>query len=121
MNYVLLKNYDHYFIVNDDANSIVGRVRPLNGKNGPFRVSAELVPDDCPNDVAAVVDLIEEAIPALVAYYEKNPPYWECKTATQYEKWTHLALLRIEQDDGGGMVSLSRWLPNVAGREVCRV
>jgi hypothetical protein len=74
MNYVLLKSYGHYIIVNDDANLIVGRVRPLNGKNGPFHVSADLVPDDCPNDVAGVVDSIEEAIPALVAYYEKNRP-----------------------------------------------
>jgi hypothetical protein len=105
MNYVLLKSYGHYIIVNDDANLIVGRVRPLNGKNGPFHVSADLVPDDCPNDVAGVVDSIEEAIPALVAYYEKNRPRWECKTATQYEKWTQLALLRIEQDDRGGWLA----------------
>ena len=32
MNYVILKNYDHYAIVNDDADFIVGRVYPLDGQ-----------------------------------------------------------------------------------------
>jgi hypothetical protein len=97
MNYVLLKNYDHYAIVNDDADFIAGRVRPLNGGNGPFRITADLVPDDCASDVIAVVDLIEEAIPALAVYYEKNPPRWECRTATRYVKLTQFAVLRVEQ------------------------
>ena len=36
MNYVILKNYDHYAIVNDDADFIVGRVYPLDGHRGRF-------------------------------------------------------------------------------------
>jgi hypothetical protein len=32
MKYLLLKNYDHYAIVNDDADFIVGRVCPLDGR-----------------------------------------------------------------------------------------
>jgi hypothetical protein len=100
MNYVLLKNYDHYAIVNDDADFIVGRAYPTNGREGPFRVVADLTPDDCDNDQVAVVSSIEEAVPALAAYYEKNPPPWESKTAARYEKWTQFALLRVEHDRG---------------------
>lgn len=33
MNYVILKHYDHYAIVNDDADFIVGRVYPLMAKD----------------------------------------------------------------------------------------
>jgi hypothetical protein len=32
MTFLLLKNHDHYAIVNDDADFIVGRVYPLNGR-----------------------------------------------------------------------------------------
>jgi hypothetical protein len=42
MRFVLLKNYDHYVIVNDDADFIAGRVYPLNGREGPYRVRAEV-------------------------------------------------------------------------------
>ena len=72
MNYVILKNYDHYAIVNDDADFIVGRVYPLDGQEG-FRVSADL-PSDCECDDVAVVPTLDDAIPALAAYYERNQP-----------------------------------------------
>ncbi len=98
MNYVILKNYDHYAIVNDDADFIVGRVYPLDGQG--FRVSADL-PSDCECDEVAVVQSLDDAIPALAAYYERNPPRWQRETATRYVKFTQFALLRVEQDEGG--------------------
>ena len=74
MNYVILKHYDHYAIVNDDADFIVGRVYPLDGQG--FRVTADLALDWESGDVA-VVQTIDDAIPALAAYYERNPPQWQ--------------------------------------------
>lgn len=44
MTFLLLKHYDHYAIVNDDADFIVGRVYPLNGRQGPYRVTADVGP-----------------------------------------------------------------------------
>lgn len=97
MKYLLLKNYNHYAIVNDEADFIVGRVQPLNGIHGPFRVEADLVSlgKDCE---VAIVCTLEEAVPKLADYYEKNPPQWERHNPMLYEKWTLFALLRIEQD-----------------------
>ena len=43
MTFVLLKRYDHYAIVNDDADFIAGRVYPLNGQEGPYRVTALII------------------------------------------------------------------------------
>lgn len=92
--YLLFKNYNHYAIVNDEADFIVGRVQPVNGVHGPFRVEADL----SSLDEVAIVNTLEEAIPKLAAYYEKNPPKWERHNPMLYEKWTLFALLRIEQD-----------------------
>ena len=44
MTFLLLKNYDHYVIRNDDADYIVGRVYPLNGLQGPYKVIAHVGP-----------------------------------------------------------------------------
>ena len=39
-----VKKYDHYVIVNDDADFIVGNVYPRNGQEGPYRVTADVGP-----------------------------------------------------------------------------
>src|SRR4051812_6879768 len=54
MNYVLVSYQDHYAILNDDADFIVGRARPSSGQQGPFRVTADLAPDSESDDVAVV-------------------------------------------------------------------
>ena len=46
MSFVLLKNYNHYVIVNDDADFTVGSVHPLNERQGPYRVRAHVGPAD---------------------------------------------------------------------------
>jgi hypothetical protein len=102
MKHLLLKNYDHYAIVNDDADFIVGRAYPLDGQG--FRVCADLAPD-WSDGVVAVVQSLDGAIPALAAYYEQNPAQWQRETATRYAKFTQFAFLRVEQDKEG------RWRP----------
>jgi len=105
MNYVLLRNYDHHAIVNDDANFIVGRAYPVNGREGPFRVVADLAPDDCESHTVAVVNLIEEAVPALTAYYDRNPPRWERENSAKTAKYTQFAFLKVEQDNQGNWLA----------------
>jgi len=79
MKYILQKYNDDewYVIVNDDSDYAVGYVRPLQLGSGPYRV------EDDEGDEIAAVNLIDEAIPTLVAYYEKNPPRWERESETQ--------------------------------------
>jgi hypothetical protein len=103
MNYLLFKNYDHYAIVNDDADFIVGRVRPLDGREGPFSVEAALAPDECDSEIT-IVNSVEEALPALASFYEKNLPQWRRESATRWVELTQFANLRIEQD------KLGNWL-----------
>jgi hypothetical protein len=98
MNYVILKHYDHYAIVNDDADFIVGRVYPVDGQG--FRVTADLAPDWESGDVA-VVQTIDDAIPALAAYYERKPPQWQRWNAIKHAKFTQFAILWVEQDEQG--------------------
>ncbi|WMT75426.1 hypothetical protein [Bradyrhizobium sp. Ash2021] len=103
-NYLLFRNYDHYAIVNDDADFIVGRVRPLNGREGPFSVEADLAPDECDSEIAVVQSLVD-AIPVLAAYYERNPPRWQRQGAARFVKLTQFALLRVERDKRGNWLA----------------
>jgi hypothetical protein len=104
MKHVLMKHYDHYAILNDDADFSVGRVYPLDGGRG-FRVTADLAPDDCDDDTVAIVRSLGDAVQTLAAYYKRNPPRWERESATRYTEWTQFALLAVEQDQRG------YWLP----------
>ena len=78
MKYLLQKySNDEYDILNDDADSRAGSVYALKlGAGGPgysVRMSASTR-----NEFAEiVVKSIDEAIPALAAYSEANPPRWE--------------------------------------------
>jgi hypothetical protein len=82
------------------AGNTVTRGWAPNGQQGPFRVTADLAPDWESGDVA-VVQSLDDAIPALAAYYERNPPRWQRETAARHVKFTQFALLRVEQDEGG--------------------
>ena len=44
---------------------------------------------------------LDDAIPALVVYYEKTPPQWKRESATRYRNLTQFGLLRVEQDQPG--------------------
>jgi hypothetical protein len=101
MSFVLLKNYDHYVIVNDDADFIVGSVHPLSGRQGPYRVRAHVGPMDRETTEAGVVNSLNDAMPAFLAYYEKYPPRWD-RLHNSYLKFTLFVILRVEQDQLGG-------------------
>jgi hypothetical protein len=100
MTFVLLKNYDHYVIVNDDADLIAGRVYPLNGLQGPYRVRADVRPLDRETTEAGIVNSLNDAIPAFLAYCEKYPPRWGW-VHSEYWKDTLHVFLRVEQDQQG--------------------
>lgn len=111
MNCVSIKYGDHYAILDDDADFIVGRVHPLD--QGGFRVSADLAPD-WGDSVVGVVQTFGDAIPALIAYYKRNPPQWRREDAMRYAKFTQFAFLRVAQDETGN------WLPNRDGYPMLR-
>ena len=96
-------------IVNDDADLIVGRVQPLTGCEGPFRVSAELAPQ-CENDEVAVVETIQEVVPTLLAYYDKNPPVWEHR-GTIYIRDTQFAFLQVQYGATGDLIAFRDGYP----------
>ena len=100
MSFLLLKNRDHYAIVNDDADFIVGRVYPLNGRQGPYRVTADVGPLDRETREAGIVQSLNDAIPAFLAYYEKYPLRWD-RVHNSYWKSTLFVNLRVEQDQQG--------------------
>jgi hypothetical protein len=78
---------NHFAITNDNSDCHVGYVA-LRGR------SYEIRDDD--SAVITVVRSLEEAIPALVAYVENNPPQWEREDVTRYTKNTEYAVLRVE-------------------------
>ena len=100
MTFVILKNYDHYVIVNDDADCSVGRVYPLNGQEGPYRVTADVGPLGRETREAGTVDSLSDAIPAFLAYYEKYPLRWDCVYDDCW-KTTLFVILRVAQDQQG--------------------
>jgi len=100
MTFLLLKNYDHYAIVNDDADFIAGRVYPLNGRQGPYRVTADVGPLDRETDEAGIVKSLDDAIAAFLAYYKRYPLRWD-RVHNSYWKSTLFLDLTVEQDQQG--------------------
>jgi hypothetical protein len=98
--FLLLKNYDHYAIVNDDAACIVGRVYPLNGRQGPYRVHASVGHLDRETKEAGVVNSLDDAIPIFLAYYKKYPMRWD-RVHNSYWKSTLFVNLAVEPDQQG--------------------
>jgi hypothetical protein len=100
MTFSLFKNYDHYTIVNDDADFNVGRVYPLGGQQGPYKVTSSFGPRHL-RDAVGIVKSLDEAIPTFLAYYKKNPVQWEREKPALYWRHTMYVILRVEQDQQG--------------------
>jgi hypothetical protein len=83
---------DFFGILNDNSDCYVGYVA-LRG--------ARYHVQNVDSDDIAIVRSLDDAIPALAAYYEKNPPRWERESARQYNELTQFGLLRVEQDQPG--------------------
>ncbi len=111
MKYLLQKySDDRYDLANDDSDSLVACVCALRpGEGGPgYRVQI-LVPDTDDEYPEFVIKSIDEAIPAVAAYYEANPPRWEPKSdrttrdgemgpfRARYIKGTQFGMLRVDQ------------------------
>ena len=94
MGYVLERMGDNQFAVtNDNSDCCVGYVS-LRG--GSYEISDE------DSKVVSVVSSLDEAIPALVAYLEQNPPkMWEREGVNRYTKNTEYAVLRVEWEQAG--------------------
>ena len=100
MTFLILKRYDHYVIVNVDADFIVARVYGLNGQRGPYRVSPCIGPSYQRDDIG-VVKSLDDAIPTFIDYYDKNPVSWEQERPALYWRHTMFVPLRVEQDQQG--------------------
>ncbi len=97
MKYFLEPQGDNYFAIgNHVSDCAVGHVA-LRG--------ARYHVQNVDNDDIAVVNSIDEAIPAFATYYEANPPRWERESATRYSKLTQFGPLRVEQAKPGQWVA----------------
>jgi hypothetical protein len=108
--FMLLKNYNHYAIVNDVADFIAGRVYPLNGQHGPYRVTADVGPLDRETYEAGIVGSLDDAIPAFLAYYKKYPLRWD-RLNDKYCKSTLFTLLQVGQDEQGNWIAYREYHP----------
>jgi hypothetical protein len=98
--FLLLKNYDHYAIRNDDADYIAGRAYPRGAEQGPYEVISAIGPSYQRNDIG-VVKSLSEVIPTFIDHYKKNPVPWERETPALYWRYTMFVILRVEQDQHG--------------------
>ena len=69
---------DRYRIVHDDANTLVGVAYLLPA--GRFAVKGEGV------EIVAIVNSLNEVIPAITAYYEANPPQWKPEHESEFRR-----------------------------------
>lgn len=91
--HLLFPGRDYFTIVHVESNCEVGYVRPRDAK---YRVQ-----NDYGDDVV-LVNSIDEAIPALLDYYEEHPPRWECDSPTGYTRLSQFGLLMVERDHQDG-------------------
>ena len=109
---------DRYDLANDDSDSLVACVCALRpGEGGPgYRVQI-LVPDTDDEYPEFVIKSIDEAIPAVAAYYEAHPPRWEPESdcspryaemgscRARYIKQTQFGQLWVDQIESGQWVA----------------
>ncbi len=110
MNYLLQRFSDHWDILNADTDCTAGSVYPLD-RPGLYSLCRGH------HDEIALIASIDEAIPTLAAYYDRNPPRWGRERAiwrnwygpdatyTKYTKWTQFGKLHVEREEP------KRWLP----------
>jgi hypothetical protein len=93
MKYLIEARGEGWFsILNDASDCYVGHVAL---RDRSYHV------ENVDNEEIAVVPSLDDAIPAIIAYYEKNPPRWERESVSQYNKLSQFGPLRVEQDQSG--------------------
>ena len=112
MRYKLKLQDDHFMHVETDQ--CAGYVVPLKSGKG-FCVHRALTNGD-ERDRIAVVKSMEEALPTLTEYYEKNWPKWKRERKGRFDKdtgyvmytacikWSFYGVFEVKQQDGG------RWI-----------
>ena len=118
MKYLLQKcSDDEYDIINDDADFLVASIYALRpGEGGPgYRVQIWVSAKD--DEPEFVIKSIDEAIPAVAAYYEAHPPRWEPESdrspryaemgpcRARYIKQTQFGQLWVDQIESGQWVA----------------
>ena len=101
MSFYLLKQHDHYAIVNDEARFIVGCAYPTRGKNGPYKITSSLGSPFNESDEIGIVTALTDVIPTFIEHYKQNPLRWYCVRLGVYGKDTMFVGLRVEQDQRG--------------------
>lgn len=77
MTYLLQKyeREDHYDVINDDADSLVASVYARKAGGGALSYHVDIYWRGKDHEI--VVNSLDDAIPAVAAFYEGNPPQWE--------------------------------------------
>jgi hypothetical protein len=96
--FLLVDRFYYHVILNVEADFIVAHVYPLGGQQGQYEVSTGIAPS---SSEVFIVKSLDDAIPAFIDYYEKNPVRWERESATLYWKHTISVSLRVERDQQG--------------------
>jgi hypothetical protein len=104
MTFLLEERRDYYAIVNYDALFVVGQVYQRRGRQVLYEVISGIGARDQEFSVA-IVSCLEDAIPAFIDYYKKNPVPWEQERPALYLKHTMFVCLRVEQDQQGHWVA----------------
>jgi hypothetical protein len=117
--FLLLNRIEYHVILNVEADFIVARVYPLGGQNGPYRVTSDLAPQYQPGDIG-IVRSLDDAIPAFINYYKKNPVPWEQQSPALCWRHTTSVSLRIERDKQGHWLAYRDDCPLLRGGRPAR-
>jgi hypothetical protein len=92
-----LKTHDQgHHIMHIETGECAGYLEPLKNSSG-FIVHRALALGN-EREKIAVIKSVDEAVPTLAAYYEKNPPQWKGGAkARRYIKWTFHGVLTVER------------------------
>jgi hypothetical protein len=90
--YLLAPRGDGFAIVHVESSAHLGYIDPYGAK---YRVQNDGW------DEVAIVDSTDEAISALLTYYETHLPQWKRTSAITYTLLTPFGLFQIEQDPSG--------------------
>ena len=98
--FLLLNRSAYHVILNVEADLIVARVYPLGGRQGQYEVTSCFGSSYREGNVG-IVKSLDDAIPAFIDYYKKNPVPWEWESPALYWRHTMSVSLRVERDQQG--------------------
>jgi hypothetical protein len=105
------RQQDH-LVYHIETGYCVGRAVPLKNGKG-FSVHRTMTLSSNERDKIGVVKAMNEALPMVTDYYERNRPQWQCMRDgqyhpgtgytmyTEYRKWSAYGVFRVKQQDDG--------------------